>query len=487
MNSDMKIHEINAKMEALKSAFDQYREIPLSQRTRFMHDTGERLLKNKDRLIQIAMKETHLPAERLLGELKRTAFQLTSYADACKNGYWMDIRIQKPAEENKPVIKKMNVPLGPVLIFGAGNFPFAYSTAGGDTACALAAGCSVMVKAHPQHAATSDAVAGIIEEAVKENNMPSHLFMHVHANDLSLVEKLVKHPVIKAVGFTGSYKAGKQIFDWGNTREQPIPVFAEMGSTNPVFILPGKMKESAESYAQTVSDSILTDAGQFCTKPGILVIQKNTDANIFLKTLQDKMSQATPVAMLNVGIYENYEYKKGLSTEQENVKTISTNKHNRQPLMGTPQLTLIDAKDFIANNVLKQEVFGPYCIIVCCRDINEMKQVASSLEGQLTCTLAATVQEAGQQKELIKILQSICGRFIFNGVPTGVQVCPAMQHGGPFPATTSGLFTSVGPDGIKRFTRPLAFQNVAEELLPDALKETNPLQLWRYTDDRFTR
>jgi len=487
MYSNVKLHEINAKMESLKLAFNQYQDISLSRRITCMHDIGNRLLKNKDELVKIAMQETHLPAARLLNELKRTVFQLTSYADTCKNGYWMDIRIQIPTEKNKPVIKKMNVPLCPVLVFGAGNFPFAYSTAGGDTACALAAGCSVVVKAHPQHAATSTAVAKIIDEAIKENNMPPHLFMHVHVTDLSLVKILVMHPVIKAVGFTGSYTAGKQIFDWGNSREQPIPVFAEMGSTNPVYILPGKMKESAESYAVELSKSILTDAGQFCTKPGIIVIQNDDYAGTFIKTLQEKINDAIPVSMLNEGIYQNYELKKKLSTDQKEVKKISTTTQSNEPLVGTALLTSITAKEFMANKILRQEVFGPYCLIVLCNDINEMKQVATQMEGQLTCTLGATIKEAEQQKELLKILQSTCGRFIFNGVPTGVEVCPAMQHGGPFPATTYSMFTSVGADGIKRFTRPLAFQNVAEELLPDALKESNPLKLWRLVDDQYTK
>ena len=383
----------------------------------------------------------------------------------------------------------MLVPLGPVVVFGAANFPFAYSTAGGDTACALAAGCPVIVKAHPAHAETSEMVANAIFAAASKCNMPDGIFSHVHGGSVRVGEQLVKHPHTKAVGFTGSFAGGKQLFDWGNQRKEPIPVFAEMSSVNPVFLLPEKMTSSAQEIARMCAASITLGAGQFCTNPGIIIGVDNADLADFTRVLKNEIEKVPAAAMLNSGIYENYSTKRNEALSTKDVKTLFDKGNENyklddnaasSELMVSPTLTITTAENFIANPLLHQEVFGPYSIIVRCKDIDEMKAVALSLQGQLTATLMATNKDIIEHEELVELIKDLCGRFILNGVPTGVEVCLAMQHGGPFPASTDSRFTSVGADGIKRFARPLAFQNWPDELLPDELKYDNPLGILRH-------
>ena len=493
---DFNVEEIDVVMQDAWSAFHIYRKFSLRQRAAFMKAIAVELESCGDALIQTAMSETNLPEARLRGERARTIFQLNSYAEACEKGNWLEVRIDSAIPDKtppKPDIRKMLVPLGPVVVFGASNFPFAYSTAGGDTACAFAAGCPVIIKAHPAHAKTSEIVADAILTAAKKCNMPKGIFAHVHGAGFEVGKAMVMHPHTKAVGFTGSYIGGKQLFDWGNQRKEPIPVFAEMGSVNPVFLLPEKLNLSANEIAIMYAGSITLGVGQFCTNPGIIVGIESDALQTFVHDLGKAIQKIEPALMLHQGIATAYKKNKGNALLQEDVHLVAESEtppavvNPDGGLSGLPAIATTTGQAFLNNPVLHQEVFGPYSIIIRCKDTNEMIAVAKNLEGQLTSTLMASENDIIENEELVEAVKNICGRFILNSVPTGVEVCLSMQHGGPFPATTDSRFTSVGADGIKRFTRPIAFQNWSNNLLPDELKNENPLGIWRTVDNELTR
>lgn len=479
--------EINNVMEQAWAAFHQYRKMPLAARAAFMRTIAKELEACGDELIKTAMQETHLPEIRLRSERGRTILQLNQYADACEKGNWLEIRIDTAIPDKnppRPDLRKMLVPLGPVVVFGASNFPFAYSTAGGDTACALAAGCPVIVKAHPAHAKTSEIVAGAILKAAQNCNMPHGIFAHIHGASFETGKQLVTHNYTKAVGFTGSFSGGKQLFDWANQRKEPIPVFAEMGSTNPVFLFPEKLAVSAEEIATSYASSITLGVGQFCTNPGLIIGIKSDALDIFIKELGE-MVQAVPAGtMLHAGIAKAYHENKAAAIKENEVTVVAEAAAGNE-LQGNAVIATVPAPAFLANPLLHKEVFGPYSLVIQCRDMQEMTAVARNLEGQLTATIMATDAEAAQYEILIEAIKNICGRLVFNGVPTGVEVCHSMHHGGPFPATTDSRFTSVGADGIKRFARPVCFQNFPETLLPAELQNENPLGIWRMVNDEI--
>ena len=468
------IYEI---MERSWSAWQDYRLRPVSDRARLMREIAAGLEALGDGIIEIAMRETNLPEARLKGERARTAFQLRSYADACERGDWMELRIDTADLQRnppKPDIRKMMVPMGPVLVYGASNFPFAYSTAGGDTACALAAGCSVVVKAHPAHPETSDAVAECIRKALLACGLPEDIFLHVHAQTLEEGRTLVTHPRTKAVGFTGSHLAGRSIFDWANERKDPIPVFAEMGSVNPVFLLPEKLSQDAPGIARSFAGSITLGVGQFCTNPGLIFGVEGPGLEQFLETLSDSIRGIPAAPMLHAGIARAYVSRKAAALDQTNVIVAATGHSSIEELHGTATIATVDGDTFQANPLLHEEVFGPYSLVVRCRDTAQMLKIAEELEGQLTCTVMGTHEEIAHHPALMAAISDRCGRLILNGVPTGVEVCLSMHHGGPYPSSTDARFTSVGADGIRRFTRPLSYQQWPDELLPDALKNANP-------------
>jgi alpha-ketoglutaric semialdehyde dehydrogenase len=482
---DANTGEIDQTMQEAWKAFYPFRKTSLKQRADLMRAIGAEIEALGDDLIHKAMEETHLPETRLRNERTRTVYQLTSYAAACESGSWLEARIDTAvAEKNLIDIRKMQVPLGPVVVFGASNFPFAYSTAGGDTASALAAGCPVIVKAHPAHAETSEMVAGAIAKAVSKSGLPRGVFAHVHGAGFETGKALVTHPHTRAVGFTGSFGGGKALFDWANQRKEPIPVFAEMGSINPIFLLPGKMKASAAAVATMFAGSITLDTGQFCTNPGLIIGIDNEDLALFIKTLATEIGKIVPGTMLHPGIAKAYANKREVALGQIGVDTVAVSATPPEGDQGIPTIASATAQAFLNNPLLHQEVFGPYSLVIRCQDAAEMLAVAVHLEGQLTATLMATEQDVREQGELVETIQDICGRYILNGPPTGVRVGLAMQHGGPFPATTDSRFTSVGADGIKRWARPVCYQNWADSLLPDALKDGNPLNIWRTINDR---
>ncbi len=481
--------EIELVMQQAWKAFHIYRNFSLKQRAGFMRMIAKEIENLGDDLLKVTAEETHLPDARLRNERTRTMFQLTSYADACEKGDWLEARIDTAMPERnppKPDIRKMLVPLGPVVVFGAANFPFAYSTAGGDTATAFAAGCPVIVKAHPAHARTSELIANAINKAATVCSMPVGVFRHVHGVSNSVGKALVEHPFTKAVGFTGSLAGGKQLFDWSNQRKEPIPVFAEMSSINPVFLLPGKMNESASEIATMYSASVTLGVGQFCTNPGLIIGIESSGLQTFIHDLGKAIQHIAPGTMLHSGIAKNYSEKREEALMQEDVHLVAEAEAAPKALQGQPTIATTDGKTFLKNPVLHKEVFGPYSIVVRCTDMNEMLEVARTLEGQLTATLMAIENDIKENDELVGAVKNICGRIILNSVPTGVEVCLSMQHGGPFPATTDSRFTSVGADAIKRFARPLAYQNWSNEFLPDELKNENTLEIWRIVDNKLT-
>lgn len=488
MFKDATEKEINEVLQNASEAGRLYRKMNLADRKRLMDGIATALMNQSGDLVEAAMEETNLPEARLRGEITRTALQLNQYGGVAAKGDWMDIRIDAPNNKNvKSDIRKMQVPLGPVVVFGASNFPFAYSTAGGDTACALAAGCPVIVKAHPAHAKTSEMVANIISQQLKELNMPPAIFSHVHGASFDVSRWLVMHELTKAVGFTGSYAGGKQLFDWANQRKVPIPVFSEMGSTNPVFLLSQKLQSDAEKLATEYAESITMNAGQFCTNPGLIIGIQSTALDNFKSYISKEIHRVAPQKMLHSGIAKAYSEHRDTAMDQSGVSTLATTAVTNDIREGIPLISTVSATDFIANPTLHQEVFGPFSLIVECRESDEMIRVANSFSGQLTATVIGTEEEIRAADVLLESVKDICGRLILNGVPTGVSVCLAMQHGGPFPATTDSRFTSVGADGIRRFTRPLAFQNWTDSLLPDELKASNPLNIWRTVNGELSR
>ena len=487
---DLNTEEIDTVMQDAWNAFHVYRKFSLKQRASFMKAIAVELENCGDALINTAMSETNLPEARLRGERGRTIFQLNSYAEACEKGDWLEARIDTAIPDKvppKPDIRKMLVPLGPVVVFGASNFPFAYSTAGGDTASAFAAGCPVIVKAHPAHAETSEIVAQAILVAAKKCNMPKGIFAHVHGAGFEVGKALVMHPHTKAVGFTGSYTGGKQLFDWGNQRKEPIPVFAEMGSVNPVFLMPEKLAASANEIASMYAGSITLGVGQFCTNPGIIIGVESEALQTFVHDLGKAIQKTAPAEMLHPGIVTAYKKNKENALLQDDVHLVAESETDVKENQGLPTIATATGQAFLNNPVLHQEVFGPYSIIIRCKDMQEMIEVAKNLEGQLTATLMATENDIKDNEALVEAVKNICGRFILNSVPTGVEVCLSMQHGGPFPASTDARFGSVGADGIKRFARPIAFQNWSNYLLPDELKDENLLEIWRTVDNELTK
>lgn len=490
MYKDATITEVDDVLKKAWEAFRIYRKSSLKERAAFMYAVADALEAHDDSLIQTAAKETALPEARLKSEKARTVFQLRNYADACLRGEWLEARIDTADTARnppKPDIRKMLVPLGPVVVFGSSNFPFAYSTAGGDTACAFAAGCPVVVKAHPAHVETSTLVGAIISKTVKDCKLPEGLFAHVYGASFQVGEALVKHPLTKAVGFTGSYVGGKQLFDWGAQRKEPIPVFAEMGSINPVFLLPKKLASSPPEIAKSYAASITLGVGQFCTNPGLLIGIESESLQEFISLLGGDIKETTPAKMLHAGISKAYGEKRAKALAQEEVAVVSEAEVPAGDGMAIATVATVKAKQFLQNDVLQEEVFGPYSLVVRCADEAEMLQVATHLQGQLTCTVMATEEDLQAHEDLLEEIKNKCGRFVLNGVPTGVEVCLSMQHGGPFPATTDARFTSVGADGIKRFARPIAFQNWSNEYLPDELKDGNPLGIYRTVNNELTK
>jgi 2,5-dioxopentanoate dehydrogenase len=366
-------------------------------------------------------------------------------------------------------LRKIMMPLGPVVVFGAANFPLAYSTAGGDTASALAAGCPVIVKGHPAHPDTSALVAEAITKAAQKTSMPAGVFQHVPGR-IEIGQALVSHPLTRAVGFTGSLAGGKALFDLANQRPYPIPVFAEMSSINPVILLPKTLNETAKPTAEALVKSLTTGLGQFCTCPGLWIAQVGEGLRQFEGFAANILTKVEAGKMLHQGIADNYHTRVEECLNQYGVELIFGDAGSGKGLEALPVVAKVNAVDFLTQPTLQEEVFGPFALVVEVEDRHQFTEVVSKLQGQLTCSIWGTEEEMQAHSGLLNLLLEKAGRIVANGVPTGVEVAGPMQHGGPYPATTDSRFTAVGPDAIKRFLRPVAFQNFPEGLLPERLR-----------------
>ena len=474
--------EIDLAVVSAYEAWQTYKNTSGEVKAAFLRSIADEIEAMGDVLVKRAVEESGLPEGRIMGERGRTCNQLRLFADLVEEGSWVNAVIDEALPDRQPMprldIRKLSVALGPVAVFTASNFPLAFSTAGGDTASALAAGCPVIVKSHPSHLGTDDLVSKAIIKAAEKCNLSRGVFSSL-VGGVETGQQLVEHPLIKAVGFTGSFRGGKALFDLANSRPEPIPVYAEMGSNNPIFILPEKLTTEYASLATTIANSVNLGAGQFCTNPGILVIERSDITSSFLEKLKEAFSKLQSATMLNEGIYKAYNSKKKYCTDSAGVSILFESENGSDEWKGTPAVATVSAKDFLENKELQEEVFGPFTLVVVCEDKQEVTSVAKYLHGQLTATIIATEEELINATNLVELLTQKAGRVIFNGVPTGVEVCHAMHHGGPFPSTSNGKYTSVGTDAIHRFVRPVTFQNMPDAILPDALKHDNPLNIWR--------
>ncbi len=485
--------EINEALVLATEAFEVYRNINKDKKAAFLNAIADEIAALGDELVARAAAESGLPLPRLQGELGRTTGQLRLFANLVAEGSWVDAIIDTALPERQPLsrsdIRRMLIPIGPVVVFGASNFPLAFSVAGGDTASALASGCPVVVKAHPAHYGTSALVGGAIIKAVEKTGMPKGVFSMLYDDAYQVGTDLVLHPLTKAVTFTGSYQGGMALVKLGQERKQPIPVFAEMGSINPIIFLPEAIENQSEELAKKYAASITLGAGQFCTNPGLMLAIASPGLEKFKETLSAAITVVPSATMLTAGIAKNYAKLSGSIAEEAGVELLAVSEVKNAELQNQSEAKVaqVDAAGFIKNPTLHEEIFGPYSLLVVAKDQKELEEVISVLQGQLTVTVMAEKNELSKYQSLIHKLTDKTGRIILNGVPTGVEVCAAMQHGGPFPATNDSRFTSVGSTAIYRFVRPLAYQDWEQELLPDELKDGNPAGIFRMVNQQFTK
>ncbi|BDI32445.1 2,5-dioxovalerate dehydrogenase [Capsulimonas corticalis] len=483
--------EIDRAVSLAAGAAGPYRALPAEARADFLSRIADEIVALGDDLLEIAHQESALPKDRLTGERGRTVGQLRMFADLVREGSYVDARIDRALPDRAPLprpdMRRMLIPLGPVAVFGASNFPFAFSVAGGDTASALAAGCPVVVKAHPAHPGTSEMVGEAVLRAVRGANLPEGVFSMVHGR-ADVGGRLARHPDLEAVAFTGSLGAGRALFDIAASRPKPIPVYAEMGSVNPVFILPGALAERGEALAAGLAQSVTAGVGQFCTNPGLVVGIQGPALDAFVQTVARAVSK-TPSSMLTMGICSAYHHgRERLKTLRGvHLETPPAEKADAAMALAAPSVFSTDAETFLQTHALSEEVFGPLTLVVACRNPRETLDVARRLEGQLTATVHAGASELSAFRDLVTTLETKAGRLIFNGFPTGVEVAPTMQHGGPYPATTDSRSTSVGTAAIFRFLRPICWQGAPRELLPPELQDENPRGIWRMVDNHWTR
>lgn len=483
--------EIEQALSLATDAFKEFRNVSGKKKAEFLNAIADEILALDDTLVKTYCSETGLPEGRAKGERGRTVGQLRSFANLVEEGSWVEATIDKAQPNREPMpkadIRKMNIPLGPVVVFGASNFPLAYSTAGGDTAAALAAGCPVIVKSHPMHAGTGELVASAIVKAANKTGMPNGVFSNLNSSGIEVGQQLVANPKVKAVGFTGSIKGGRALLDLAAKREEPIPVFAEMGSINPVVLLPKALENRAADIAKTYAGSITLGTGQFCTNPGLLLGIKSKGLTDFVEQLSTEIIKIEPSCMLHPNIKKGYEANKSKIVNEDKVEikaNYTSDVHNNYAQQA---VVTVEGKTFLENPTLHLEVFGPFSMVVECDNVTELETVISNLEGQLTGTIISDDNELSSYNILVDALQNRVGRIIFNGVPTGVEVCESMVHGGPYPASTDSRFTAVGINSIKRWVRPFSYQSWPNHLLPKELQNENPLDIFRSIDGERTK
>ena len=481
--------ELEYVLQLANKAFATYRALPTNKRAEFLDAIAEEIMALGDALIERCSAETALPAARIQGERARTCNQLKMFAQLLRDGWWVDARIDTAQPQRQPLpkpdIRRMLIPIGPVAVFGASNFPLAFSTAGGDTASALAAGCPVVVKAHSSHPGTNELISSAIIKAAKRTGMPEGVFSSVYLSHGDVM-KLVQHPVIKAVGFTGSRDVGMRLFNAAVARPEPIPVYAEMSAVNPVVLFEGALATRGEKIAKDLTGSITLGVGQFCTNPGLVLAIDNDTTKKFLQQLSNEIASTAPATMLNRNICKAY--AEGVKTRETKAEVLAkaSKEANSEKYEAQPVVHNVSAANFLAGKELSEEIFGPASLVVLCKDETELLKTLQSLEGQLTATIHATEADEKSLAPVVDIITQKAGRVIYGGYPTGVEVCHSMQHGGPFPSTTDGRSTSVGTAAIYRFVRPVAFQDFPDQLLPEALRNENPLNILRLVDNEWT-
>ncbi len=485
--------EVAQALNASAAAFADYRTRSGAERAKFLETIATEIEALGDTLLQRAHAETGLPLARLTGERGRTCGQLRLFASVVREGSWVDARIDPAQPDRQPLpradIRRMLVALGPVVVFGSSNFPLAFSVAGGDTASAFAAGCTVVVKAHRAHPGTAELVATAIDRAIAACGLHPGTFSLVHGGGATIGIAMVKHPATAAVGFTGSHTAGRALFDAAAARKHPIPVFAEMSSLNPLWVLPGAQQERAAAIAAGLLTSFTLGVGQFCTKPGLIFVTRGPDTDAFLHKLAEAVRAAPCGTMLTGGIREAFLENRAKVTGLKGVELLAsgTSEASEARTETSPSVATTSAHNFLAHPALATEAFGPFTLVVIGETAAELAACAAALEGQLTATVHGNAADLATAQPLLAALERIAGRVLINGFPTGVEVCPAMNHGGPSPATTDARFTSVGTAAILRFARPVCYQSFPDALLPVALQNANPLGLMRLINGSPTR
>ena len=459
---------VDAACRAAEAAFPAYSATTRAARAAFLNRIADEIDARGAEITQIGTQETCLPVARLEGERGRTTGQLRLFAAHILKGDWLDRRHDAAQPDRQPAprpdLKLIQRPIGPVAVFGASNFPLAFSVAGGDTASALAAGCPVVVKGHSAHPGTGEVVAQAIDAAIKACGMPAGTFSLVQGGKRDVGEALVQHPLIKAVGFTGSLTGGRALFDLCAARPEPIPFFGELGSVNPMFLLPAALAARGEAIARGWAGSLTMGAGQFCTNPGIAVVIDGAEADAFVEAAKAALSTVGPQTMLTDGMAEAYRAGRDRIASGSGVRAVLTTTCDQRN--ATPYLYEVSATDWLANHALAEEVFGPLGLVIRVRHAAEMQEIAHSLQGQLTCTLHLDDADTDLGRALLPILERKAGRVLANGFPTGVEVVDAQVHGGPYPASTNFGATSVGTLSIRRWLRPVAYQNLPAALLP---------------------
>jgi NADP-dependent aldehyde dehydrogenase len=480
--------DVERAADLARQAFDSYRETTAAQRAAFLEQIAVNILDLGPALIQCAMQETGLPQARLEGERGRTVGQLRLFAKVVRDGHWLNATLDAALPERappRPDLRLRRIALGPVAVFGASNFPLAFSVAGGDTASALAAGCPVVVKAHGAHPGTSELVGRAVQAAVARCGLPEGVFSLLHGDGRTIGQALVSHPAIKAVGFTGSRQGGMALVRTAASRAEPIPVYAEMSSSNPMFLLPDALARNARQIAAGFVDSLTLGAGQFCTNPGLVVALEGDDLNAFCDAAATALQAKAAGTMLTPGIHAAYNHGVERLGNAKDVALLARGQSGAAACAGQAALFATDADTFLADPTLDEEVFGASALVIRCSSLCQIDQIAEHLEGQLTASLFLTEDDRDAAIALLPILERKAGRILVNGYPTGVEVCHAMVHGGPFPATSDSRSTSVGAGAIDRFLRPVSYQDFPSFLLPAALQDGNPLELWRMRDGRL--
>ncbi len=484
--------QVTAALAAAEAAAPVFRHSSLAKRAEFLRTCADEIMALGDELIERVSLETGYPAARGENERGRTCNQLRLFADTIEKGDYLDARIDQALPDRKPLprpdIRHLNQAIGPVVVFGASNFPLAFSVAGGDTASAFAAGCPVLVKGHSSHPGTSELVAKALSKAVEKCGLPGGVFSLLMGSGEEVGAALVKAPAVKAVGFTGSFNGGMALVELANARPEPIPVFAEMGSINPVVLLPNALQKNAAAIAQGFVGSVTLGIGQFCVKPGLIIAVEGEGLSTFIKETSALLSQVQAGVMLNERIHGAFGAGINLFRQHDGVELICAGASSEGKDGFCAQATLLSttADYFLQNPGIHEEVFGPASLIIRCRNHKDVMAVVSALKGQLTATIHCDEAELADYADLTDLLTLKVGRIVVNGFPTGVEVCHAMVHGGPFPASTDGRFTSVGTNAIKRFVRPVCYQNFPEELLPLPLRDANPCGITRLVNGEKT-